>query len=433
MSNPRADMLAVYRAALAAAGGDACTAHFLAARPAAGPVHAVAVGKAGGAMLKGARDALGQRLACALLITKSGHVPPAVERLAGVQVVEAGHPLPDAHSLRAGRMLLDFIAAAPSEAILLFLISGGASSLVEVPPPGVTLEGLRHVNRWLLGSGWDIRRMNALRRRLSAIKGGRLAGYVQGRSVLQLLISDVPGDSPADIGSGLLAAADEPSIHEAQLPRWLQILLRNAPAPPVPPAAAFAQIETHIVASLDQALAAAEREALTRGYTAQVHSERLSGDAAEAGRRLAAELIDGSPGVHIWGGETAVALPAHPGRGGRNQHLALAAAAELTGRDNVWLLAAGSDGSDGPGEDAGAVVDGGTLSRGELDGLNAADCLRRADAGRFLEASGDLISTGPTGTNVMDMVIGVKFEEPEDLVTSSAARRTPGIQCLQRS
>jgi glycerate 2-kinase len=139
-----------------------------------------------------------------------------------------------------------------------------------------------------------------------------------------------------------------------------------------------------------------------------VHSERLCGDAAAAGRRLAAELLDGPASVHIWGGETGVELPANPGRGGRNQQLALAAAEVLAGHDKVWLLAAGTDGSDGPGEDAGAVIDGGTLARGELDGLNAAACLHRADAGSFFEASGDLISTGPTGTNVMDLVIGLK-------------------------
>jgi glycerate 2-kinase len=141
----------------------------------------------------------------------------------------------------------------------------------------------------------------------------------------------------------------------------------------------------------------------------QVHTERLSGDAALVGRRLAGVLVDDPSGVHLWGGETSVELPANPGRGGRNQHLALAAAELLAQHNKVWLLAAGTDGSDGTGADAGALVDGGTIMRGKMKNMNATDCLRRADAGGFLEQSGDLISTGPTGTNVMDMVIGMKL------------------------
>ena len=120
-------------------------------------------------------------------------------------------------------------------------------------------------------------------------------------------------------------------------------------------------------------------------------------------------MVDGPPGVHLWGGETSVELPANPGRGGRNQHLALAAAGMIADRDKVWLLAAGSDGNDGAGAEAGALVDGGTIMRGTMKSMDAAECLRRADAGSFLEQSGDLIPTGPTGTNVMDIVIGLKL------------------------
>lgn len=407
MSNPRADMLSIFHSALAAVHGAACVERFLAVRRLTGTVHAVAIGKAAGAMLDGARGALGERLQSALFITKPGHVTPGMEHRAGVTVMEAGHPVPDERSLQAGQALLDFIAALPDDAQVLFLISGGASSLVEVLPPGVGLDDLRLVNRWLLASGWEIHRMNALRKRLSCIKGGRLAAHLHGRNVLQLLLSDVPGDSPADIGSGLLVADEESQIAASALPSWLQTLLKYSPLP-MEDASCFTNIETHIIASLDHALAAAVREAKKLGYVVQVHAERLSGDAAAVGRRLAAELLDGAAGLRIWGGETAVELPANPGRGGRNQHLALAAAEVLANRDKVWLLAAGTDGSDGPGEDAGALVDSGTISRGALDGLDAADCLRRADAGTFLEASGDLISTGPTGTNVMDMVIGLK-------------------------
>jgi hydroxypyruvate reductase len=308
----------------------------------------------------------------------------------------------------AGARLLAFLHDAPTEATMLFLISGGASSLVEVLPPAMSLAELQQVNRWLMGSGWDIHRMNVLRKRLSAIKGGRLAAWLKGQRTVQLLISDVPGDDPGDIGSGLLIPDDGAAVEGPSLPEWLHDLLRRIPPSPLPPPAAFAAVETHIVASLDQALSAAAAAAHRQGYQVWRDAQRLHGEAAATGRRLARTLIDGAPGIYLWGGETTMCLPAMPGRGGRNQHLALAAAEVLAGHDKVWLLAAGSDGSDGPGADAGALVDGGTVARGGLDGLDAADCLRRADAGSFLAASGDLINTGPTGTNVMDVVIGLK-------------------------
>lgn len=409
MRQPASDLLDIYAKAVAAVQGAACVERCLAARPWRGAVHVVAVGKAAAAMLAGAQAALGSSLHAALLITKPGHAAPETARDARVTVIEAGHPLPDQRSLAAGAALLNFVAQAPPATPLLFLISGGASSLVEVLPPGVSLADLRRVNHWLLGSGLAIHAMNALRKQLSCIKGGRLATHLQGRPVLQLLISDVAGDAPADIGSGLLAPPPENAEPApADLPKWLRELLHRAPPPPPADAPCFNSIETRVIANLDQALTAAAQAARERGYAVHAHADGLRGDAAAQGRRLAAELLQGPAGVHIWGGETTVVLPPRPGRGGRNQHLALAAALTLAGHDKVWLLAAGTDGSDGDGEDAGALVDGGTLARGELARLEAAECLRRADAGTFLEASGDLINTGPTGTNVMDLVIGLK-------------------------
>ena len=410
MSNPRADVLRLFHDALAAVNGAACVRRFFAARTGPGAVYAVAIGKAAGAMLQGARAALGDDLRAGLLITKPGHVPPDLREDAAVTVLEAGHPVPDETSLRAGAALLDFIVSTPPDAHLLFLISGGASSLVEVLPPGLSLDDVRRLNAWLLGSGLDIHEMNALRKQFSCIKGGRLAQHLRGRRALQLLISDVPGDAPADIGSGLLVPpARAETITISSLPAWLSEMLRDAP-PPAADAVRFAAVQTHIVANLAHALAAAAEAARALGYAVHTHAQPLRGDAAAQGRELAACLLRAAPGVHLWGGETTVVLPPRPGRGGRNQQLALAAAVVLAGHDRLCLLAAGSDGSDGPGEDAGALVDGGTLARGELDELDAAACLRRADAGGFLEASGDLISTGPTGTNVMDIAIGLKCE-----------------------
>ena len=145
-----------------------------------------------------------------------------------------------------------------------------------------------------------------------------------------------------------------------------------------------------------------------QGLAVHVHRDLLQGPAADAGQRLASDLQRAAAGVHVWGGETSVRLPPHPGRGGRNQHLALAAAIELAGRSDCVLLAAGTDGSDGPTDAAGALVDGDTLARGETEGLSPRTALQQADSGRFLEASGDLLETGPTGTNVMDLVIAWK-------------------------
>lgn len=378
----------------------------LRSRPLAGRVWAVAIGKAAAAMLAGARQALGANLEHALLITKTGHA--AGPWPAHCEVIEAGHPLPDAGSLRAGQRLLELLATAPEAVQFLFLISGGASSLVEVLPEGMTLEDLQRLNSWLLASGWPIGQVNALRRRLSRIKGGRLLAHLHGRPVRALLISDVPDDDPAVIGSGLLFPAAEgfQSTPDA-VPDWLHPWLERV-AMQDDQANEWPQPEAEIVARLDQALDAAAGHALVLGYPVYRAPAHLDGDAAEAGVRIATTLLTGAPGIYLWGGETTAQLPEQPGQGGRCQHLALAAAELLAGRGDIVLLAAGTDGSDGPGDAAGACVDGQTLLRGESEGLDAQRALAQADAGRFLEAAGDLLDTGPTGTNVTDLVIGLK-------------------------
>ena len=400
-------MLSIYSSALAAVHGKRCVEQYLSARRLVGEVYVVAVGKAADAMLHGARTALDGQVRAALLITKPGHVAATLKDIPGIAIIESGHPLPDEASLRAGQEMLNFISAAPNDAQLLFLISGGTSSLVEVLPEGVDLDDLQLANQWLLASGLDIHKMNVIRKRLSRIKGGQLAEYLHGRRVLQLLISDVPGDNPADIGSGLLMQDDDVSSLPSRLPEWLKAKL-NCYQPSVLEHAKFIGIETYIVASLSRALDAAAAQVNRLGYKVQLHTNPIIGNAAQVGRRLANELIERPPCVHLWGGETTVVLPPNPGRGGRNQQLALAAAEVIDGHNNICLLAAGTDGSDGSGGDAGALVDGGTILRGTEQGMNAADCLSRADAGSFLEKSGDLVNTGPTGTNVMDIVIGLK-------------------------
>ena len=401
-ANARHAVLAIAQAALAAVHGRTVVADDLRAHPLSGVVHVVAIGKAAAAMTMGALNVLGERVMRGFVVTKTGHGDVALTLRSNLVCREAGHPLPDVHSLEAGAALLDFIASTPRDASLLFLISGGASSLVEVPSDSVTLDDLRRANAWLLGSGLDITAMNAVRKALSAIKGGKLAARLQGRRAVALLISDVRGDDPAVIGSGLLVA-DPAAPRLEVLPDWLTALCRHSPV-----VDCSACVDVRIVARLADAQRAALRQAQALGYDCCLHEVFLAGDARAAGQRVARALMESAPGVQIWGGETTVVLPAQPGRGGRNQTLALAAALELNGRDDCVLLALGSDGTDGPTEDAGALVDGGTIARGELGGVDAECCLAGADSGKFLEASGDLVDTGPTGTNVMDLVIGIK-------------------------
>ncbi len=398
-------LLDIYAAALRAVDGRVVVRERLSRHVATRPIHVVAIGKAASAMMQGAIEALGEGIAAGLVITRHGYADAAEHR---IRVLEADHPLPGAASLAAGQALLDFIAATPADTPLLFLISGGASALVEVLPATLNAAQLQAANDWLLASGWDIGRINRVRRGLSCIKGGRLARHVAGRPVLNLLISDVPGDDPATIGSGLLVPARDavPDAEApAQLPPWLAAQL--AAAPPLPVATEFSAIHTEILCSNRDARAAAVAAGQMRGLTVYRHDELIQGDAAAAGQALAQHVLTGPSGLHVWGGETTVRLPPRPGRGGRCQTLALAAA-QVLADSPVVLLAAGTDGSDGPGEDAGALVDGETISRGELECFNARECLARADAGNFLEASGDLIQTGPTGSNVMDLVLALK-------------------------
>ncbi len=397
----------IFQAALASVEGAAAVAAWLQAHPLSGEVNLIAVGKAAQSMADGAAHILGERIARGLIITKQGHLDPLVCRQRGWEAMEAAHPVPDAKSLRAGERLLGFLEQ-PDQRPLLFLVSGGASSLVEAPVAGVDLDFIARTNRWLLGSGLDIVQMNLIRKGLSRIKGGGLLSHVTERELFALAISDVPGDRPAAIGSGLLVPEPElaSQLAEMDLPGWLRERLdtglaqRQAPTQ-LPPT-------VHIVANLQLAREAAEERARELGLQVRRQDAFVEGDAAATGHRLAEELLQGPEGVTIWGGETTVELPPQPGRGGRNQHLALAAAIRLAGSRNCYLLSAGTDGTDGPTEDAGALVDGGSLQRGAQEGLDAERCLAAADAGAFLEASGDLITTGPTGTNVMDLIIGLK-------------------------
>lgn len=377
-------LLECLHAALAAVDARACVVRQLARESLHGHWRMVAVGKAAGAMAGGALEVLGGRVSRAIVVTKPGHCPVAVADDSRVSVIEAAHPVPDERSLAAGSAVADFVSGAPADAQLLFLVSGGASSLVEVLADGVTLEELQAVNSLALGCGIDIGATNARRRALSRLKGGGLARLAGRRRCLALMISDVPGDDPAVIGSGLLHVAAH---------------TRTDRIPMIP---------YRIVANVRQACRAAARQGASRGLEVHVARRRFRGNAALLGARFARRLVAAPRGsLLVWGGESTVRLPENPGAGGRSQHLALTAAMELRGRRGVALLAAGTDGVDGVTDDAGGLVDGDTCARGEDAGLEPGASLARADSGGFLEASGDLVHTGPTLTNVGDLVLGL--------------------------
>ncbi|MDX1512814.1 MAG: DUF4147 domain-containing protein [Gammaproteobacteria bacterium] len=409
---PRTDLrrhaLSAYQAALDAVGGRACVEKFLRARRPESVTRVAAVGKAAVHMTAGALDAMGNRLERALVITKRGYAEALFPPGTPVTVLEAAHPVPDRSSLEAGAALLAFVEGSPADAGFLFLISGGASSLVEVLPDGVAPDELARINEWMLASGLPIGDMNRIRKRVSRIKGGRLAASLGGRSALNLMISDVPGDDPRVIGSGPLVRheARDLSVADLDLPGWLAAIAKKAP--PLSGDDCFRAVESAVVAHPGLARDAAASVLAREGYAVTVHDVLLEGDAAAAGRTVAGAIASGPAGAQIWASETTVTLPENPGRGGRCQSLALSAATVLSGRDDCVLLAAGTDGTDGPGEDAGALVDGGTIRRGQEAGKDARASLDAADAGSFLAESGDLINTGPTGTNVMDVIIGIR-------------------------
>lgn len=380
-------LLELFSSALASVDGRSSTRDALksaaAAYAPATRVWVAAVGKAASSMVLGAHDALGSAIEHTLIITKDGHVAPQVFGLPNIEYLESAHPVPDQRSLTAGARLLDWVDALPPDAQPLFLISGGASSLVESLIPGASLAQLKELNARGLASGLAIGELNAQRALISRIKGGRLAARLAGRPARALFISDVPGHDPAVIGSGLMGPSGAPED----------------------------RIDRRIVASIDIAVDTACGAAAELSLNAWRDTRAFDGPADRLAVRFAHELHMHPHQVRVWGGESVVNLPENPGRGGRNQHLALAAARIIAGQDNLLLLVAGTDGTDGATEDAGALVDGETCSRVALAELDVQSCLQSADSGRALAASGDLIHTGPTGTNVGDLVIGLKLSQ----------------------
>jgi glycerate 2-kinase len=341
---------------------------------------------------------------------------------AGVDIRVAGHPSPDARGLRASAELIRTAAAARGDPIVC-LISGGASSLLVRPAPPIRLDDLVAVNRVLLACGADIREVNAVRKHLSIVKGGGLLRLATTRPLLTLIVSDVVGDDPSDIGSGpsvpdpttfadamhvidrYALAAHLPIAVRDRLRRGVDGLERETVKPGDP---AIAGTEVAVVGCNAQAVAAATDAAERLGYETLVEPSSLVGDTTEAAHAWARRIvgaIEGRRRCAIIGGETTVTVVGR-GRGGRNQEFALAAATPLRGR-RIAVLSAGTDGIDGPTDAAGAFVDGSTLDRAAAGGLDPVAALNANDSHTFFDQLGDLLRCGPTGTNVMDLKIAI--------------------------
>ena len=422
MNLQRENLVKVYQAALLAVNGRECVSRSLVNVEFRKPLRIVAIGKAALAMAMGAIDMLDDHPYECLIISKQiEHTEVDVRNefdLDQVSVLTAAHPVPDESSLVAGKALIEFIQQSPEETEFLFLISGGTSSLVEVLPEQVSLEAFKKVNQWLLSSGFNIEQINTVRKSMSCIKGGRLANLLGTRLTRCLIISDVPGDDLSVIGSGLLVSdansvgdtSLETKLSTLELPDWIRELCHFSPRSPGYEDVCFKHLTLQIIANNSQAQFAAGKYAETLNY--QVHSvgQQVFDDVKTAAKNIAYELIKGEPGIYIWGGETTIKLPENPGRGGRNQQLALEVAREISGHSDIILLVAATDGTDGPTSDAGGLVDGATLERGKHYGLSVETYVDNADAGTYLLATADLFTSGSTGTNVMDLIIGLKIQ-----------------------
>ncbi len=331
----------------------------------------IAVGKAACSMFQGATPCLTAQTR-SLIVTKHLHVDPLCRTTAGAEIIEAGHPIPDKFSLLAGQRVYDAVSLAGSSERMLLLVSGGASALLELPQAGTSLADLQAVTHELLGSGQPIGEVNRVRSQISRLKGGKLLSRFKGRAARVYALSDVQGDSLATIGGGI---GD--------------------------PARASAAVQARVVASNAVARNAVVAEAARMGIAVRLNEESLYQDVMAVAGEIANGLTGAAPGLYIWGGEPTVELPPDPGMGGRNQSLALAIALRINGKQGVSVLVAGTDGTDGPTEYAGACIDGATVD----DAAQAEEALRAANAGAFLRRRKALFKTGPTDTNVIDLVI----------------------------
>lgn len=348
-----------------------------------------------------------------LVVTRYGHSVPC-ER---IHVAEAAHPVPDSAGVDAANRLLKLAESATADDLVVFLISGGASALLSLPGPGVTLQDKQATTKALLAAGADIAEINTVRRHLSGIKGGKLARAVAPARLLTLAISDVIGDDPAVIGSGPTVPdptrlADARAVLERYsltLPPAIRRCLQDdafETAKPGDPA--FDKTQYEMIATPMQSLEAALASAKAAGIDGEVISDRLDGEARTLGRDHAQMVQAGGrlsdiapPFVSLSGGETTVTITGS-GKGGPNTEYLIALAIALRGHPCVWAMACDTDGADGSEDNAGAIIGPDTLARAEALGLRPEDYLADNNAWSFFDALGDLVVTGPTMTNVND-------------------------------
>ena len=382
-------------------------------------IYVVGAGKAGASMAQAAERVLGRRIAAGLLNVKYGHTA----KLRRIELNQCGHPVPDENGVAGAERIARIAAGAGKDDLVICLISGGASALMPAPAEGITLEEKQATTRLLLASGANIHEINSIRKHISRIKGGQLARLASPARVESLMLSDVIGDNLDVIGSGPTAPdvstfagaveiLDRYAIRErvpASVRERLEQGARGAiPETPKPDDPVFARVRNAIVGSNRLALAAAAACAKAQGYRTLVLSSEIQGEAREIARMHAAIASEMArtgrpikpPACIVTGGETTVTIRGD-GLGGRAQEFALAAALEIAGLENVVIFCAGTDGTDGPTNAAGAVADGQTLGRKP----DARRYLDRNDSYHYFESLGDLVITGPTNTNVMDVCI----------------------------
>jgi len=428
----RTDAAAIWRAALAAGDVDPLVRSHLrldGTRLASGPlsldldrvrrVLVLGAGKAGASMARAVEGILGARVSEGFVVVKDGYRLPT----ARVETAEAGHPLPDARGLAASARLLVLADSATADDLVIFVVSGGGSALTPAPAPPVTLEEKQAVTRLLLAAAATINELNAVRKHLSRFKGGLLARAAWPATVVTLALSDVIGDPLDVIASGPTAPdpttyADALGVLERrgvlrQAPRSIVDRLRagaggGLPETPKPGDQAFARVTNLIVGNNALVVEAAAAKAVKLGYRPQVLTRSLQGEAREVARDLVARARAlAPPACLIAAGETTVTVRGG-GRGGRCQEFALAAALELGEGEPMVVLAAGTDGTDGPTDAAGGFADAGTVKRGRAAGREAARDLADNDAHAFLRLAGDTVVTGPTNTNLLDLYLIVR-------------------------
>lgn len=388
----------------------------------------VGAGKATARMALAVEEVLAARISAGLIVVKQGHAVP----LARIEQVEAAHPIPDRAGEEGTRRILEMLRGADDKTLAICLLSGGASALLVAPAEGVTLRDKQETTALLLNAGAPIHELNAVRKHLSAVKGGRLAQAAYPARIATLILSDVIGDRLDVIASGptapdgstfgdAWAVIEKYGLREKVLARVADYLLRGIAglSPETLKEADPSMLRTRnvIVGGINQALAAAEARARHLGFRVKTLTAELQGEARAAAHSLAQAAIEAQAGLGpggqlclLAGGETTVTVRG-AGKGGRNQELALAFALEIEGRAGIRLLSAGTDGSDGPTDAAGALVDGGLAERARRLGIDPARYLDDNDSYGFFQRYDAVtgkachLKTGPTGTNVMDLQV----------------------------